>query len=72
MKILSTAQLLMLFIAISIICAVSVQHLIGRAKPDKLTADDLSAIKSAMATLESSSAHLMSLFDPNAQGSGQS
>lgn len=50
----------------------ALRHLIGRAKPDKMTADDLSAIKSAMATLESSSAHLMSLFDPNAQGSGQS
>ena len=50
----------------------ALRHLIGRAKPDKMTADDLSAIKSAMATLESSSVHLMSLFDPNAQGSGQS
>lgn len=50
----------------------ALRHLIGRAKPDKMTADDLSAIKSAMATLESSSAHLMSLFDQNAQGSGQS
>ncbi|MBD9279634.1 MAG: molecular chaperone DnaK [Clostridiales bacterium] len=50
----------------------ALRHLIGRAKPDKMTADDLSAIKSAMATLESSSAHLMSLFDPNAQGSEQS
>ena len=50
----------------------ALRHLIGRAKPDKMTADDLSAIKSAMATLESSSAHLMSLFDPNTQGSGQS
>lgn len=50
----------------------ALRHLIGRAKPDKMTADDLSAIKSAMSTLESSSAHLMSLFDPNAQGSGQS
>ena len=50
----------------------ALRHLIGRAKPDKMTADDLSAIKSAMATLESSSAHLMSLFDPNAQGNGQS
>ena len=50
----------------------ALRHLIGRAKPDKMTADDLSAIKSAMATLESSSAHLMSLFDPNAQASGQS
>lgn len=37
-----------------------------------MTADDLSAIESAMATLESSSAHLMSLFDPNAQSGGQS
>ena len=50
----------------------ALRHLIGRAKPDKMTADDLSAIESAMATLESSSAHLMSLFDQNAQGSGQS
>ena len=50
----------------------ALRHLIGRAKPDKMTADDLSAIKSAMSTLESSSAHLMSLFDPNAQGGGQS
>ena len=50
----------------------ALRHLIGRAKPDKMTADDLSAIKSAMATLESSSVHLMSLFDPNAQGGGQS
>ena len=50
----------------------ALRHLIGRAKPDKMTADDLSAIKSAMATLESSSVHLMSLFDPNAQSGGQS
>ena len=50
----------------------ALRHLIGRAKPDKMTAEDLSAIKSAMATLESSSAHLMSLFDPNAQSGGQS
>lgn len=50
----------------------ALRHLIGRAKPDKMAADDLSAIKSAMSTLESSSAHLMSLFDPNAQSGGQS
>ena len=39
---------------------------------DTRYATDWSAIKSAMATLESSSAHLMSLFDPNAQSGGQS
>lgn len=50
----------------------ALRHLIGRAKPDKMAANDLSAIKSAMSTLESSSAHLMSLFDPNAQSGGQS
>ncbi len=43
----------------------ALRRLLNHAKPDKMTQDELSAIRSAMSTLESSSAHVVSLYQPN-------
>ncbi len=45
----------------------ALRRLLNHAKPDKMTQDELSAIKSAMSTLEGSSAHVVSLYQPNGQ-----
>ncbi len=46
---------------------VALRRLLNHAKPDKMTQDELSAIKNAMSTLEGSSAHVVSLYQPNVQ-----
>ncbi len=46
---------------------VALRRLLNHAKSDKMTQDELSAIKNAMSTLEGSSAHVVSLYQPNGQ-----